>query len=226
MLIYVVTNTITGKRYVGQTRLNIQRRWKAHVNAAATGRSGSTALSRAIVKYGVRAFDVRVAVELAVGAAQADLDSAERRLIAELGTMVPAGYNLRAGGNGSGALHPDTRARMSAARMGKPMSAAARLALSTCRIGTKATAETRAKLSAAHTGRRLPESQRQKIRSAMKSRVFSPEHRRRISEAKRQPTHETREKLRRANLGKTASEETRAKLRAAWVRRRAAMGTV
>lgn len=35
--IYLVTNTVTGKKYIGQTRASIAQRWRQHVSAAKKG---------------------------------------------------------------------------------------------------------------------------------------------------------------------------------------------
>lgn len=57
--IYVVTNTINGKQYVGQTWLAVALRWRAHCNAARTSaKYCKMPIVNAIRKYGEQAFNV------------------------------------------------------------------------------------------------------------------------------------------------------------------------
>lgn len=57
--IYMVTNNITGKRYVGKTSTTVDDRWKGHVSEASRNLSNS-ALHKAINKYGQDAFSLTV----------------------------------------------------------------------------------------------------------------------------------------------------------------------
>lgn len=56
-VIYLVTNQINGKRYVGVTGRSINTRWKEHIAHALANRTRSI-LSKAIRKYGKESFDV------------------------------------------------------------------------------------------------------------------------------------------------------------------------
>lgn len=94
--IYMVTNNITGKRYVGKTSTTVEERWKGHVSEASRNLSNS-ALHKAINKYGQDAFSLTVLlknipVEL--------LNHYERLLIVRMKTRAPLGYNLTDGGDG------------------------------------------------------------------------------------------------------------------------------
>jgi group I intron endonuclease len=97
--IYLVTNVISGKRYVGKTTLRVDQRWKYHLYAAKTG--SLCHLHKAIRKYGPPSFMVET---LAQFVDEISLDFAERKFIKELGTKVPAGYNLTDGGEGTSGL--------------------------------------------------------------------------------------------------------------------------
>ena len=94
MLIYLVTNLANGKKYVGQTRLRLEHRWKQHVRDAGNG--SSTLIGAAIRKYGTDAFSVSI---ICTRSSQAELDTAERFYISSLGTHSSTGngYNLTAG---------------------------------------------------------------------------------------------------------------------------------
>ena len=89
-LIYLLTNTVTGKQYVGQTTQNLNARFSKHVSAAYAGElslmasairtSGPQAFTRQVLRYGVRA---------------SDLDSIETYYINLYNTRHPNGYNER-----------------------------------------------------------------------------------------------------------------------------------
>jgi group I intron endonuclease len=95
---YLITNTINGKRYVGQAWYGAQRRWREHVRLAGS-RKRLKGIDGAIQKYGAEAFTFEV-----IGTAlnERDLDDMEQRFIAEYATFAPAGrgYNLTIGGGG------------------------------------------------------------------------------------------------------------------------------
>lgn len=55
-VIYVATNTITGKQYVGLTTVGVDKRWSNHVTYS---RSPKTYFHKAIAKYGPSAFQVK-----------------------------------------------------------------------------------------------------------------------------------------------------------------------
>ncbi len=114
MLIYLLTNLTNGKRYVGQTRLPLARRWKQHLRDANNG--STTLIGRALRKYGAHAFSSSV---LCTCASQKELDARECEYISVLGThsSLGKGYNLTAGGFGGqhGAVGPMTGKRHSSA---------------------------------------------------------------------------------------------------------------
>jgi group I intron endonuclease len=90
--IYIITNSLNGKQYVGITN-DIERRWRRH-----KGANEGQFLHRAIKKHGAEAF---VFTHFADAF---DADSAkaiERMLIVEHNTMAPHGYNLTQGGDGT-----------------------------------------------------------------------------------------------------------------------------
>lgn len=95
MPLYVITSP-NGKQYVGVTTQSLARRMSGHRTAARKG--SSNPLHCAIRKHGwesmvVEMLDPSVDLE--------HLHMEERRLIAELNTMSPHGYNLTAGGEGT-----------------------------------------------------------------------------------------------------------------------------
>lgn len=56
--IYLITNTITGHQYVGQTSLTIEKRWKRHCDCVRWNEHPDLPLYVAMKKYGVEKFIV------------------------------------------------------------------------------------------------------------------------------------------------------------------------
>jgi len=86
--IYLIRHKGTGKAYVGRS-VNIRNRWNLHKRHTEQGRDKSP-LHRALRKYGYDAFDWIVLAE-APAHLQIEL---ERQFIKDIGTMIPAGYNI------------------------------------------------------------------------------------------------------------------------------------
>lgn len=94
--IYLVTNLVNGKKYVGCTKGPIKRRWAQHRSEASKG--SPNLFHKAIRKYGPDGFTVEV-IETIEGL-HADLMAAEIHHIAVLGCLTPNGYNCTLGGQG------------------------------------------------------------------------------------------------------------------------------
>lgn len=90
--IYIITNTVNAKQYVGITN-DLDRRWRRHRNA-----KDDQLLHRAILKNGLDAF---VFTHFADAFDADAAKSIERMLIAEHNTFAPHGYNLTEGGDGT-----------------------------------------------------------------------------------------------------------------------------
>ena len=98
MLLYCIQNTRNLKRYIGITAQSLAARWSGHMWAA---KSGSTsALHRAMRKYGVENFVIEEVASLIPGGDYQSLLDLEKVLIAQERTKVPHGYNLTVGGEG------------------------------------------------------------------------------------------------------------------------------
>jgi group I intron endonuclease len=108
--VYKITNTVTGKCYVGQTRshrLNHNKyrpfghlgRFKDHVHEAHSSKKNqSRYLNSSILKHGSEKFTC----ELLKTCEIEDLDYYEVHYITEFNTKYPNGYNLTNGGQGLG----------------------------------------------------------------------------------------------------------------------------
>ena len=96
-VIYVLTNLLNGKQYVGKTKLKDHtQRWDAHIKAALKGKS-KHCIHLAIRKYGVESFSAEVIQHCRT---LDTLNAAECRWIKKLNTLAPHGYNMTKGGDG------------------------------------------------------------------------------------------------------------------------------
>jgi group I intron endonuclease len=104
--IYCHTNTVNGKKYIGQTSTTMEKRWQQHLYEASIPRLRRLFLA-AIHKYGADAFIHEV---LETAATQDAANLAEIYWIDRYNTIKPNGYNLDSGGG----RHPETRKKVSA----------------------------------------------------------------------------------------------------------------
>lgn len=215
MILYVITNSANGKKYVGITRKSASVRWRQHLRRTRDG--SKFALHRAIAKYGPDAFRMDV---IATAESYDALLEMEKHEIVRLGTMGRGGYNMTSGGEGTpGFKHSEKeRQARSARRAGVKASEETKaLMRAAWKNRPPVTDETRAKMSAANKGRKMPASHSERMRN----RVVSDEERerRRIRATGNKwsvgkvRTAEQRAAISRAHTGKTLSEETRAKIR-------------
>lgn len=215
-VVYLVTNRVNGKQYVGQTTRGVMDRWREHQQEASRGGY----LGKAVLKYGLEAFAVTV---VASATTQTELDVLEIAWIRDLQTMAPNGYNLREGGQG-GRASDETRQRMREAKLGKktgPCSDERREAISKSLKGRVPSPQCLAKARDASRRKHTPEHiERCRLALTGKKR----------SEGTKQNmrgwhhTEEAKEKMRAAKVGLRATPEARAKMSAShqamWERRR------
>ena len=175
-IIYLATNQINSKIYIGKTIHSVEQRWSQHAGSA---RSGSTTyFHNAIRKYGADAFEISILETVD------DPGVLNEREIHWIATLHPD-YNMTPGGDGitSGYKHSDaSRQRMSDAQKGRKHSDATRAKISDANTGHKRSDATRQKISDA--GRRRPpisDATRAKMSAASKGRKMPP-----ISDATRQ----------------------------------------
>lgn len=168
--IYLITNKINGKQYVGQTIMPIMRRWYAHVCRAMNEKNTDSPLGCAIRKYGKENFEI-VGIDKANNID--DLNNLEIKYISELNTLSPNGYNIRHGGSNS------------------RMAESSKELLRKSRLGKRASDESRRKMSESqkkrgyipwNKGKHLPEEMRRKISESEKGRIVSGETRKKLSQ--------------------------------------------
>lgn len=117
MIIYKITNKVTGKVYIGQTVQTLNNRWLDHKSNARNPDKYKSALYGSMRKHGLENFNIE---QIDVAANLDELNIKEQTYIKALNSIVPKGYNLEPGG-GSKQSHPDTRAKISAALKGRPI---------------------------------------------------------------------------------------------------------
>jgi hypothetical protein len=101
-LVYLITNKINNKKYVGQTNAKLQRRWNQHVNAANTPKCSSygSYFSNALRKYGRENWDLEILVDNLQSREEAY--KYEIEFIAKYQSNNSAfGYNSTEGGEGA-----------------------------------------------------------------------------------------------------------------------------
>ncbi|MBQ9479005.1 MAG: GIY-YIG nuclease family protein [Selenomonadaceae bacterium] len=156
MVVYLITNTVNGKKYVGQTARPLGQRIREHTIS-------EYPIGCAMRKYGRENFTVEI---LAEGNTIEELCELERFYISTHNTTDPeCGYNLTEGGEHiAGWHHTDqARANISAALAGKPFTEEHKEALRQANLGENnpmygkhLTDEHKAKLSVALSGPNNP----------------------------------------------------------------------
>lgn len=109
MIIYLYTNRINGKQYVGQTQRENDDRFFEHV------RHHATAFDKAIDEYGIEAFDYRI---IDHADSTEELNKKEQYWIKRLNTKIQNGYNLTDGGATTRGFHHsvESKKKMSATK--------------------------------------------------------------------------------------------------------------
>ena len=98
--IYVITNKLTGKQYIGQTIRTIKERFSQHKSSARNNTDG-TYLHKAMNKYGIDNFNVKEIISIEYENSKDflnKLNELEKYYIAKYNTLSPNGYNLTKGG--------------------------------------------------------------------------------------------------------------------------------
>jgi group I intron endonuclease len=111
--IYMITNLINKKRYVGLTTKTLEERFQAHLNKAIVERS---AIQKAMKKYGKENFTIE---QLDIASSKGELFEKELNWIAKLDTFNGYGYNLTAGGGGITDMSIEIRQKISKTKTGK-----------------------------------------------------------------------------------------------------------
>lgn len=232
-LVYVATNTVNGKRYIGMTSRSIKERFKEHVNDS-NSRPKNRFL-RAVRKYGIKSFKIEV-----ICREKSRLAALESEILLILDREPE--YNSTLGGEGGQGFPPDVREKIGATFRGKKLSTEHCEKIAASKRGKPRSAETIEKMRSAATGRTHSELTKQKLSALFKGRTHTLEAREKIASSKRgiprsldtrtklSEAHkgkkrgpyslERNKKISEAKRGKKFSEAHRRALLAAWVERK------
>lgn len=92
-IIYIITNDINDKVYIGQTIQTLKQRWQQHCRKPSSKQESNMLIKRAILKYGREHFFIREIEKCNIE----DLDTREIYYI-KLYDSVNTGYNMTKGG--------------------------------------------------------------------------------------------------------------------------------
>lgn len=208
--VYKITNTETGKIYIGSS-VNLRKRCYEHFRLLGLNKHHCTHLQNSFNTYGIDKFIVETIEQVDIGGL--NLEERDKKLLAREQYWLDATkcYKSDVGYNSSSladkvSMTPETRAKIGAGRLGKLH-----------------TEESRAKMSAAQKNRPpISEETRRKMSEANKGRKNSDWHRQRISESKKgvPRSEETRRKISESHMGLRPSKETLAKMSASQLGRR------
>lgn len=209
-IVYLITNTLDGKRYVGRTARSLETRWNQHRRAALRGDTAML-ITRALTKHGLDAFKIECLEECAGDA----VGARERHWITELHTHVrDGGYNLTEGGDGGlpGYVFSDeTRQKLREKATGRVMSPDAVERMRQTKIGRKQDPEVVERRRQKLIGKKRTPEQIERLAAANRGKTRSEESKRRIGDAARGHvvSTETRERLRVAHLGGECPQTTK-----------------
>jgi group I intron endonuclease len=173
MIVYLITNTINGKRYIGQTSLTLGERWSLHKSR----HSQCTAIKSAIDKYGFSNFEISILFD---DLTKELADEFEKEYIVRYNSHPPYGYNLTDGGDGLFNPSQEIRKRLSDANKGNKNAVGAIRspeylnALSKRFKGVPFSEEHKKKLSEAAGNRRASEETKAKLSAERKQRGIRP----------------------------------------------------
>lgn len=190
--IYMITNNLTGKSYIGQSCKN-EKLFENYFG-------GGHYIRRSVKKYGKQNFSKIILKDKIC--CQTALDMYEIYFIRKYNTIIPHGYNISKGGDG-GNLGPEVNKRISVAlkALGRKMTEENKQRLIAINTGRKHTPEAIAKITAASTGRKMPEHMKINLSNARKGIIFSDEHKQNLSKSHigHKRSKESVEKTRNAN---------------------------
>lgn len=181
--IYLVTNNLNGKQYVGQT---VENRKVGH----------GILINQAYKKYGKENFTyVKICNEITD---RPTLNCLEKFWIAVIGSRSPNGYNIEEGGSDKGEIAESTRQKLRDSNLGKVMPEEVKIKISNSLKGDKNhfygkthTLETRQKIIAANVGKVVVHSEaaKEKIRQSklgnknpMYGKPITEEHRQKLKD--------------------------------------------
>lgn len=187
--IYLRTNTVNGKQYVGQTKdMKIRDYQWYNTDKMYAG----TYITNARNKYGTENFKTEILKECDT---QEELNQWEQYYIKELNTKYPNGYNLTDGGYGRSGYKMTEEQRLKMCGSGNPMYGVHRFGEDNPWYGGHHTEETKLKLSELKKGFKHSEESKQKMSEERKGEKhwnygnhWSEETKKKLSQSRKDKT--------------------------------------
>jgi group I intron endonuclease len=133
-IIYLITNKVTGKRYVGQTISTIEKRWSQH-KCESKRKKTKSILHDSIKKYGENSFEIKILVKCNN---LKEMNYREDYCIKLFKTLAPNGLNLKRGGeNRTHTEESKKRMSVSQLKLNKKLTEEQKKRISDCRKGKK-----------------------------------------------------------------------------------------
>lgn len=211
--IYGIFNAVSGKIYVGQSS-NMAARKQSHFWALRKGTHFNNMLQNSFSEHGEKCFEFRVLEEVPVDM----LDVRERSWISYYRAASPGKLcNSESGGHLRKKLSPETRAKLSAAKLGSKLSPETIAKRTASRSGWRPTAEHVSRVAEALRGRPRPAHVVAAIIKAHTGLRPSEETLRKMSESHKgiAPSAATIAKIVAKTRGQKRSPETLARMREA-----------
>ena len=210
--VYIHTNKINNKKYVGITSQNPpEKRWDE-----GRGYHRNKHFTSAIKKYGWDNFEHEIVADELTASEAEDMECS---LIQEYNTMDQRyGYNLTSGGEVGKIYSEEARRNISLSlrgekhpNYGKHHSEETKRKIAEGNKGKIVSEETRKKMSEINKGRTYSEEYKQRMSETLKGRIFSEEHRQHLREALegREFSEEHKSKLSEAAKERWQNEEYR-----------------
>ncbi|MFY8170441.1 MAG: GIY-YIG nuclease family protein [Candidatus Fonsibacter sp.] len=173
-IVYLITNKVNGKIYLGQTTKSLSERWRQHCIS-----DNCKKLHNAIKKYGKDSFDVS---EIYTSFSKEDLDNKEIYWISYFNTVDGKfGYNLKSGGSrGVNSQEVRIKIGLSLKQKYKDESYKNRV----CKHLKNPSSEVREKMKLAKIGTTISEDHKNKISLTLKNKKKTKKHAENISKAK------------------------------------------
>ena len=172
--IYLITNLLNYKKYVGITKFSLEERFLQHIKRGFL-------LTEAIKKYGEQKFSIELIEEVESADRAYEL---EMYYIKEYNTKAPHGYNLTDGGDGIFGWQPSNEYRQKCSERVKRLHKNKKVGM----YGKTHTEETKQKMSESLKGnqnclgRVLSEETKKKISTSRKGKTLSNSTKKKISE--------------------------------------------
>ena len=155
MIIYKITNLINGKIYVGQTTVELEKRWKQHLkkNKKCIG------VKNAILKHGAENFKIE---EIDGANNLTELNYKEWLWVYKLNSLSPNGYNLKEGG-GNRKLSEETKNKLRCLNQSKVIDKEVREKISKTMTGVVFSEKHRENISKSRKGFKISQITKDKV---------------------------------------------------------------